>query len=288
MNCFQLVKSVLDELYERIPAKTEKEKDKGIAEMMSYLRKQYAGLARGLKIDYTDPTTRFAYIYAYVTCHANIVYQLIQESEELANLLEQRKLNVTCVGGGPGSDFLGILKSALDQKKRELFLRCTLLDREPTWADCWNDVDEKLVSQLRITNNFQTFDVTDPKTWETISKYLGSDLFTMIYFMSEIDSLRKSAEPFFRNLFENANPGALFLYVDNNNRHFFDWFDSLVSENGLTVLSASEEVIKIRDFSEEKKDLGKYWRKFGNPRLTANAAYRICQKPMGRARAKAR
>ena len=277
MNCFQLVKTVLDELYERIQATTEVEKDNNIRSMMKYLEAQYAGLARGLQIDYTDPTTRFAYIYRYVTSHANIVYQIISSSSDLAGIFERDKINVTCVGGGPGSDFLGILKYVL-LARLEPFLRCTLLDGEATWADCWNDVDEKLASQLRITNIFQTFDVTDPKTWATTSKYLNSDLFTMIYFMSEVDSLREAAEPFFSNLFGNAKSGALFLYVDNNNAQFYNWFDSLAFANGLNVIRSSEVKMGISDYSEEKTDLGEYWTKFGSPKLSGNIAFRICQK----------
>ena len=32
------------------------------------------------------------------------------------------------------------------------------------------------------------------------------------------------------------------------------------------------------DFGEEKKDLGEYYKKFGDPKLKADIAYRILQK----------
>lgn len=277
MNCFQLVKTVLDELYERIPSDSEQAKDDSIREKLISLTKEYKGLARGVSIDYRDITTRFAYIYKYVTSHANVVHQLIRTSSDLATLFEQKKVNVACIGGGPGSDFLGVLKYIM-QAGQTPFLRCTLFDREQAWADCWDDVDDKLESaQFRISTFFRQFDVTDASTWSNNIKYLQSDLFTMIYFMSEIDSLRDESEAFFSDLFEKAKSGALFLYVDNNSAQFYNWFDSLAANHSLSVLQ-SDSMVMPMDYSEQKKDLAVYWEKFGDPKLKANIAFRICRK----------
>jgi len=277
MNCFQLVKTVLDELYVRLPGLSEDEKTEAIIKMLRYLEEQYAGLARGLRIDYTDPVTRFAYVYKYVTSHANIVCQIIEGSTELTDLLRQGRFSVTCIGGGPGSDLLGILKHVLSNGARPV-LRCTLLDGETTWADCWSDVDEKLSDQLLVKTSFQTFDVTNERTWATTSKYLDADLITMIYFMSEVYSQRKFADSFFSNLFGNVSSGTLFLYVDNNSPRFYKWFDALAAANGLEVLQSSEGRMGIADLEEEKKDLGEYFTRLGVPKLKPNIAYRVCRK----------
>jgi hypothetical protein len=277
MNVFQLVKTVLDELYIRIPAETEAEKDEKILQMMRFLEAEYPKLIQGVRIDYSDLVTRFAYIYKYVTSHANLVYQVINASTDLANLFDNEKVNVACIGGGPGSDFLGILKF-LTHAGKSLFLRCILFDKEQAWAECWNDVDEKLEAQLRISTFFQPFDVTNESTWSDQSKYLKSDLFSMVYFMSEIDALRKGAEPFFSNLFEKAKSGALFLYIDNNNPQFYGWFDSLAATHGLSVIQSDELKMHIEDWSEDKTDLGVYWEKFEHPKLRANVAFRVCRK----------
>jgi hypothetical protein len=277
MNVFQLMKSVLDELYARIPEEKSQTKDDKIRERLTFLEQQYAGLTRGNRVDYSDITTRFAYIYRYVTSHANLVYQLVSSSTELAGLFDRDKVNVACIGGGPGSEFLGILKFIIHEQKRS-FLRCTLFDKEQSWGECWNDVDEKLESQLRITTIYQPFDVTNPSTWVGHTKYLNSDLFTMVYFMSEIASLRSDAEAFFLNLFENVKEGALLLYIDNNNPQFYAWFDTLAASHSIKVLRSRETRMGIDDLAEEKSDLGEYWEKFGFPKLTANIAFRICQK----------
>jgi len=222
MNVFQLVKSVLDEIYERISGQSA-DKNNRIEGEIESLKAAYERLGeQGVPNDYSKAVTRFAYIYKYVTCHANVVYHLLRSSPQLAALFDREQVNISCIGGGPGSDFLGILKYIINSEKapRVKQLRVNLFDKEPAWSECWNDVDEKLRSHLRIATSFVPFDVTDPKTWATYQKFLSSDLFTMIYFMSEINSLREEAEPFFTNLFEKAKSGSLILYVDNNSPKF--------------------------------------------------------------------
>jgi ribosomal protein S20 len=87
VNIFQLIKSVLDELYKRIPGKTA-EKDKLINAQIKTLSKTYARLSEEApKTNYADDITRFAYIYEYVTSHANVVYQLIRDSADLRSPL---------------------------------------------------------------------------------------------------------------------------------------------------------------------------------------------------------
>src|SRR5215813_13000299 len=116
MNIFQLIKTVLDEIYERISGE-ETKKDEQIAAKMVAIREAYKKLAKeGVPNDYSEAVTRFAYIYVYVTSHANIVYQLLRRCSlcpscsPLIDLLKQGQVLVSSIGGGPGSDFLGILK----------------------------------------------------------------------------------------------------------------------------------------------------------------------------------
>lgn len=278
MKVFELIKTVLDEIYVRIDG-DEADKDKRIKEALESLRETYLNSAEtGVSNDYADLVTRFAYIYKYVTSHANVVYQLVTYCPELASLFDKKQVAITCVGGGPGSDFLGLLKFIIKNGQKP-HLRLNLFDKEATWNECWQDVDEKLSSQLLISNSFSQFDVTDPETWKNYNKFLMSDLFTMVYFMSEINALRDKAEPFFSNLFGNAKQSSLMLFVDNNNKDFpYGWFDELVAKHNWKVIKSGKGELKMDDWSEEKSDLGDYYKKFGSPKLTANVAWRICQK----------
>ena len=54
MNCFKIIKSVLDEAYVQIPG-DEAKKDEVINDALEYLRGEYSQLSQECNIDYSDP-----------------------------------------------------------------------------------------------------------------------------------------------------------------------------------------------------------------------------------------
>jgi len=212
----------------------------------------------------------------YVTSHANLVSTIITNSSDLSVLFDKEKIAVACLGGGPGSDFLGVLKYLMLNGKKPS-VRFQLCDKEKTWAESWDGVDEMVDPEFRISTSYLSIDVTQPEDWQPFTKYFQSDLFTMIYFMSEVHALRDIADEYFANLFETAKCGALFLFVDNNNPEFYNWFDELANEFGVEILKSRQENM-IAPVHEEKKDLGEYYEKFDSPKIRANVAYRIGRK----------
>jgi hypothetical protein len=113
MRVFELVKSVLDENYSKIPGTTE-ERDGRICKRINELMKGYSALASENGVTYDKPSIRFAYIYKYVTSHANLVYQRIRGCKALRNCFQAPQIVISCIGGGPGSDLVGILKYMSD------------------------------------------------------------------------------------------------------------------------------------------------------------------------------
>jgi hypothetical protein len=275
VNCFQIIKSVLDEAYSQIPGDAE-EKDSSIEAAMEYLSAEYKRLLYGIQIDYSDPITRFAYIYKYVTSHANLVCTIIENSSEVNKIFDQEKVNVACIGGGPGSDFLGILKYLMKNGKTPK-IKFQLCDKEKTWAESWSDVDDKVDPKFTISTSYLPLDVTNPVDWRSHTKYFQSDIFTMIYFMLELCSLRDDANEYFAHLFGKTKSNSLFLFIDNNNPEFYNWFDELAKENGLEIMK-SRETSMTAPLDENKYDLGKYYEKFSYPKLKANVAFRIGRK----------
>ena len=281
MNCFQLIKTVLDEAYDSIPGK-KAAKDVAIEQELDGLSKAYKKLLKKGCLDYSDPARRFAYLYRYTTSHANIVYGKISEFKALRELFKQDRLFMSCIGGGPGSDFLGILKYCMRHKKK-IELKCQIMDRDPAWSESWSDVDDKVKSTFRISTSYQPIDVADPASWTKFNKHFQADLFTLIYFMSEVFAVADKAEAYFSTLLSQMKPGATLLYVDNNDSRFSDWFDWLAKKAKLTVLKCGAGVEKM-PWDEEKSDLEPYFSKFGAPKLDADIAYRVVQKPARRRR----
>lgn len=276
MQCFPLLRTVLDEVWAQM-AGTDDQKCAEIRACAQYLRDHYRQLASGaVALDYRHPATRYAYLCCYVTSHANIVATRIGMCRELSALFERDRVQVSCIGGGPGSDLLGVLKYT-DSRGLSPAMKFFLYDREQAWSEAWSDVDDKLGKP--ISTYFQPFDVTLPATWASNAKYLQSDLFTMIYFASEVHAVRDQAMPFFTHLFDYAKPGALFLYVDNSAPVFFNWFDAIWTGRGVSALYSVDSVSMQMPGDEQKTDLGEHMQRIaGFPKLTANIAYRVLRK----------
>jgi hypothetical protein len=274
---FKIVKEVLDENFLLIPG-NQQDRIRSVKEALQRLGRAYSNTCnKAPDIDYNDPAIRFGYIFRYVTCHANIVYDIICNVALLKEILSKKDVTVSCIGGGPGSDFLGVMKYMIEVNTAES-LRCFMLDREGAWDECWCDVDAKCECDFHFATSFQELDVVTNESWRNKKKFLAADLFTMVYFLSEINERRDQAVPFFMNLFKNSNPKAVFLFVDNNVPEFTAWVDKLLSNGGVKIITGETGDWQMPT-DEEKKELGEYLEHlevFGEkPRLKANVAFRV-------------
>jgi hypothetical protein len=273
MNCFQVVKSVLDDTYAEIPGD---DRDEQIKARLKKYRPEFRNLLRSQNICYEDPVSRFAYIYEYVSSHANMVRGAICLADELKELFKKERVTASCIGGGPGSDLVGILKY-LSRRSEKPALTCYLLDRNKTWKECWCDLDGKLEINMRLSTSYMDLDVCEPDSYEPYSKYLKADLFTFVYFVSEVFAHMKRAQPFFDHLFANVRPGALMLFIDNNDSRFYKWFDQTAKSNNMEIVAQVNDRYVIPP-DEQKDDLGEYYAKFGSPKLQANVVFRVVKK----------
>lgn len=275
----QLIKMVLDEAYEEIPWHATS-RDAQIKAELHRLTNAYSKLKQSSRtnVDYSSPTARFAYIYKYTVAHADYIKQLIASSEPLRGLFSRPEVAVSCLGGGPGSDLLGVLKYMLQWGAKST-LTTYLFDRERAWGDSWSEVARTLRADFQLYPVFQQMDVTDPNTWRGYNKFLRADFFTLSYFLSEVWTLRGQAHEFFRHCFTNAKSGSFFLFIDNNDAsgEFAAWYDSLAVEGGVKKLTGGTRSMAF-SVEEEKTDLEPYYSKFGWPKRQSNVCYRIGQK----------
>lgn len=285
MQLFHLVHNILDVLYERIPLADEIMKDEAIRHELETLTKKYASLSKGGSIDYIDVTTHFAYYYRYVTAHAFTAYALFRDTKGLGNLFNRSKLNVSCLGGGPGSDILGTLRY-LSKNQKATTVQCCIYDRQEKWRESLGTVCNLLTS-FDIIPRFRKMDITNTTSWtEHTEEFLQSDLFTMSYLLSEVYSYRREAEDFFKFLFQNARRHTWFLYIDNCSCDSSEWLDTMVREYNrqgnssfLSCVSKSNRHGFQLD-NEKETDLGRYYNKFGElrPKSSAPIDFRIYYK----------
>lgn len=286
MTIFELVKIALDELYEEGLAEHGPKLDQVIKDRMSYLSSQYKELEdQGRKrIKYKDPATRFAYTYMYVAAHGDYLVQLLDKlsSKQEGFAFKGETLRVSCLGGGPGSDVIAIIKYLMENPDEDpTKVICYLLDGEQAWADTWTEFSSSLESSLRLTTNFQPLDVTKPLSWESQKKFLQADLFTLVYFVSEVQAFDNGVvASFWKKLFDGAKSGAVFAYIDNGADAFNDYFDAQwSSRSDIKCLAKGNNVRWTPRFSEQATDLGPYLSKFGkSPKIQAWLSYRLLRK----------
>jgi hypothetical protein len=286
MTIFELVKVALDELYAQGQRQYGTDLDDTIKKRIKYLSGEYGKLhdKKRKPVDYKDPATRFAYVYKYVAAHGDYLVQLMLNvrAKVGGNIFTGEVARVSCVGGGPGSDIIAVLKY-LDERSREPVKKvtCYLLDREQAWADTWTELDDALGAKIHLNANFQPLDVTDPRSWEFQQKFLMADVFTMSYFFSEVHALNKNGvvSDFWQTLFKRAKAGALFLYIDNGHELFNDYCDEQWTAAGLRCLMKGDNVHWTPRHSEQASDLGDYRQKFGHqPKLKGLLSYRVLKK----------
>ena len=201
MKVFEIVKTVLNEEYESVFPKAER--DARIGKALKDLSVAYSKVKNRGGPPLSDPAVRFAYIYKYATAHANTVFDAIINNDQLKKIFDQENVKIACVGGGHGSDLLGIYKYVLmlQHKPNMMFY---LLDRDDAWSESWSEVDSMTKATIPSSTMFRHIDVCNKTSWEVHKKFLTSDLFTFVYFISEIFSCRIEATAFFQNLFQKA------------------------------------------------------------------------------------
>ena len=264
-------------MYENVPG----ERDALIVHALKCLHERYEDPTKpGQALDFADPAIQFAYVFTYLACHACLVSRIVQRSGALQKLFRDGPPIVTSIGGGPGSDVIGVLKY-LECEEACLFppvraLDYFILDEEEAWLDVREYIWDELNTTVLQSSQHYTFDVREPGDYPKRRDYCEANLFVMMYFLSEIWSIRNDAETFFRDLLKRARSNSIFLLIDNNKSIFFSYFRRLAEESS-AILSEGPPGIEWRVPCEKGwLVLKEYKEKFGYyPKLTANIRWEV-------------
>jgi hypothetical protein len=282
---FQLVKAVLNQLRADVrDAYGDGDKaDAAIKKKLSELSSAYTQLSDSEfpPIDYGPPETRFAYVYSYVATHADFVYQMLESTRDsLADdLLKNEKIVVSCLGGGPGSELVGLLQFLIEEDSSSIrTLTAYLCDREQAWADCWTEIGEEVPGALRLNVNFQPLDVTSAESWSKQKKFLSADLFILCYFASEVARLGDAADDFWNELAAKSKSGALMFILDNDHKFFEGFIKEKIRQKAWKLLDGGKKDL-TPSTREEKSDLGDHLSRYSRmPKLKGHVAYWVLQR----------
>jgi hypothetical protein len=277
MKCFDVVRMVLDETYGEIPG-DKKTKDAKINTAMTAMSKQYKDhLMESGGPPFGDPITRFSYVLRYVPAHAHWLYDLLDGCDEAAAILESGRARVTCIGGGPGSDVVGLLK-LLDEREIDCKLFCELIDGCEDWKTTWGDLAWQLDLDEALHTDYVIHDVGKPKSWKSPSKIHKADIVTLSFFVSEIYHLDQ-AEEYLTMMLGKLKAGAIVVMNDNKTPEVYTLMDKIAKAAGLKTIKSGKGENKIYDSGEDMDVIKDYTAKFGNSKLTGQCAWRIYKKP---------
>ncbi len=278
----EIIDGVLQKLYNEIKTVHGENADDVINERFTYLSKRYKNLVSGeessITVDYSDPVTQFAYVYRYVTAYSDYIYQIIKNIKKVSSIFDDSPVKIALLGGGPGSDLLGVLKYLIrDNKNTNIFAQ--IFDKEKNWDNLWADLGLRICyqSEMKLFSSSRTINVTDPNTWSGYTGVPEIKLFTMSYFLSEIYMIRDESKEFFNFITNNAMVGSYFLSIDFYNKRVNSWVEEVFSNSCFKQVAKIDGIVNMCD-DEYAKFNREFYNKFGARKVQANVQIYLYEK----------
>lgn len=167
--------------------------------------------------------------------------QHIQNSPILGKEVQSSQYNITSIGGGPGFDFVGAaLAATFHSDESSTIIQTTVLDYEEGWNDLvesmYTSTSEVLgTSKLCCTWGGKcdiTKDIFHPDNNPCQILVSTTDLFICQFCIAENAKLLKSTKfVFFRDLFQGAKVGSMFVFTEITPRIWPDLYRVITMEN---------------------------------------------------------
>lgn len=202
--------------------------------------------------DYRTSLKKFAYLYKYSVAHGYFIFSALCTAKhaKLGWFKETNVLRIACIGGGPGSEIMGIVrylkKRALDAADKRVVV--TIYDKEPTWKGLCIALLNQIDHDCQIALKFVEMDATERATFID-QDYSNYDLIISSFFMSETKKLGIAAKSkaYWRHVFGSMKNGSAIVlldYADNDGKNWayadglvaeFEHFESLSSEASVAM-----------------------------------------------------
>jgi hypothetical protein len=191
---------------------------------------------------------------------------------------------VCAVGGGPGTELLGLAKFLLRRQvgfpKKMTF---TVLDNVPQWAESWQQIADAVEEELQSATNeheskicpsivpaFLPLDVLKADSYKSYSYQFGnSQVIIFNYLFSESKTRLADAKGAVARLLEIAPKGCVFVVIDRleNNPKFKDDVVTIFKDVFKKVVTV-HNIGATLDSDEQTSDMGKLFNQMlGCPRV---------------------
>ena len=201
-----------------------------------------------IRSDWGDGHNRCAYTYRFFALHCHLVYRGLQMAllPNLQLLLRETwrnnfSLRVCCIGGGPGSDIVGLTRFIRDNDLCPTWgLECSVFDLHPEWENTWMGISKANPPGEFPVLSYLPGDITrtnpplSPRGRLTIQ---SADIITAVkVFSSVVAFMKKDAlhGNLLREIFQEMKPGALLFYIDNFYKNDHRSFQAMAYDGGVT------------------------------------------------------
>jgi hypothetical protein len=283
---FEIVKRILDTAIKRFGDKEGLSREEICRQMSAHLSemsKQHRADAPA--IPYDDPLCRLGYLYMHVAANATMFERALglDAPQQVIRARAGGTLQVCSLGGGPGSELLGLTKFILGRYKPENYLpkriEFTVVDVVPEWGETWTQLARQAESAFEasglpppvIVDRFYAVDASRGASYGKFAWLMSDiDLFVFNYFVSEnLDHLDALAEAL-AVLATKAAKDAVFVFIDR--RELTDrinrWLGEVLPRVGFGPVDDPKVVGGSLDGDEQASDLGDYLTLVGkNPRV---------------------
>lgn len=185
-------------------------------------------------IDYSDLAAQTAYLYRYVIGHADFIYQLLSRARAKSGspLFSDTELWVTSIGGGPGSELLGLLKYLAEGngEPEVSTIVYTVFDKEENWEHVVEAIAEAAEADIKIDIAFKTFDASAVAIPEGV-EIDQEDIVIMSFFISEVCSIPNGHRVCnnVKSLLGTMKNNSLLVYNDSSAYSFYSFFNARVA-----------------------------------------------------------
>ncbi len=190
--------------------------------------------------NWNDAANRCAYVFTYFMQHCHIVHYSLQQIQHNISTSWQNKnsLVICSIGGGPGSDLVGLTRFLTDTDLFPPSLTCLVLDLYPNWKHTWESIYNQLPETFDVT--YGKCDLVDTTALRSdILHSIGkADMLTFVKSFSAVAAfLRKDPRKGsrLRSILHELKGGSFVLYIDN--KHWDKSFlNNFASPAGLEVV----------------------------------------------------
>ena len=279
---FEVVKNVLDYVIAHHAAATGRPEDAVCADIAAHIDSTSAEHLKDIPaINYSDPLCRLGYLYMHTAANATVFEWIIRQANGLGRWVEVRagdRLSICSVGGGPGTEMLGLVKffetaSALPRR-----IDFTVLDAVPQWFETWNLLAREAETYLAaraaalgvsppvVNPRFVPLDAMDASSFSPYASAFDEvDIVVVNYLLSENKTRLADFHKALMAMVQRSRSTTVFLFLDRQEQKDDGKFQKevlwVVQNSGLNYL-ANLTWNRAIDRDERAANLGAYLSKF--------------------------